>query len=117
MLLVRDASGKLQQAAQNDKIVPCAQCGGMMGDPFGYVRIDKDGFTVLNEGGSRERWSNEYTFQYSAGKKDWLLSKVVHSAYDTISSQNKITESSQADFGTKSFTTFDPADLPSTGID
>jgi hypothetical protein len=117
VLLVRDASGQLQQAAQNDKIVPCARCGGMMGDPFGYVRIDKGGFTVLNEGGSRERWSNEFTFQYSADKKDWLLSKVVRSAYDTISSQNKITESSQADFGTKEFAAFDPADLPSASID
>ena len=117
VLLVRDASGQLHKAAQNDKIVPCARCGGMMGDPFGYIRIDKSGFTVLNEGGSRERWSDEFTFRYSPESKDWALSKVVRSAYDTISSQNKTTESSQSDFGIKKFAAFDPADLPSAGIE
>lgn len=51
LILIRNATGPLQKVAQNDKIVPCARCGGIAGDPFSYLQIGKDSFTAVSEGG------------------------------------------------------------------
>ena len=110
VLLVRDAGGQLQVSAQNDKVVPCSTCGGLLGDPYGYARIDKDGFTVVIEGGSRQRWSSEYKFQYSA--QNWYLQKAERSAYDQISEQHMEKTFTPADFGQVAFSDFDPSTLP-----
>jgi hypothetical protein len=111
LLLTLDSAGKLQKAKQNDRIVPCAQCGGMAGDPFGYARVDKGGFTVLIEGGSRERWSDEYAFKYSAEQQDWLLDKAVRAVTDTETGEEKHIELTSKDFGTIRFEEFDPETL------
>lgn len=116
VLLVRDASGQLQKARQNDKIVPCARCGGVAGDPFGYVRVEQGAFTALNEGGSRERWSSEYTFRYSADNKDWLLDKVTRTVSDTISGQDRQTALEKNDLGSITFEDFDPSKLPAADM-
>lgn len=111
LLLMRDSAGKLQKAKQNDRLVPCAQCGGMTGDPFGYVWVDKGGFTALIEGGSRERWSDEYAFKYSAEQQDWLLDKAVRTVTDTETGEEKRIELTGKDFGMIRFEEFDPATL------
>ena len=112
LLLTRDGTGKLQKVGKNDRIIPCVQCGGMAGDPFGYVQVGEGRFTVLTEGGSRERWSNEYTFKYSAGEQDWLLDKTVRTMTDTETGEEKHIELTSNEFGTIRFETFDPAILP-----
>jgi hypothetical protein len=112
LLLMRDSAGKLQKAKQNDRLIPCAQCGGMAGDPFGYVRVDRGGFTALVEGGSRERWSDEYAFKYSAEQQDWLLDKAVRTVTDTETGEEKHIELTGKDFGTIRFEEFDPKTLP-----
>lgn len=112
LLLTRDSAGKLQKVKQNDRLVPCAQCGGMAGDPFGYVRVGKGGFTALIEGGSRERWSDEYTFKYSGEQQDWLLDKAVRTVTDTETGEEKHIELTGKDFGTIRFEEFDPKTLP-----
>lgn len=109
MLLVRDTSGQLRKVAQNDVLVPCAKCGGLMGDPFGYVRIGSAEFVIVIEGGSRQRWSSEYTFRYLAQSNDWYLQEAVRSAYDQISEDGLSKTFTQEDFGRISFTEFDPS--------
>jgi hypothetical protein len=112
LLLIRDANGVLQKVGQNDTIVPCSRCGGLLGDPFGYIRIDKDGFTVVIEGGSRQRWSSEYTFQYTAQSNDWHLWKVERGAYDQISEERISKTFTRGDFGQIAFSDFDPSEIP-----
>lgn len=112
LLLIRGADGRLQKAARNDKIVPCAECGGVLGDPFGHVRIDRNGFTIVTEGGSRQRWSNQYEFQYVARLGDWHLRKVERDAYDTITEVGISRTFTQEDFGQVAFSGFDPSVVP-----
>ena len=112
LLLIRDANGALQKAAQNDRIVPCSKCGGLLGDPFGYMRIDGDDFTLVVEGGSRQRWSSEYTFGYAAQSNDWYLRKVERGAYDQISEERVSKTFTQEDFGQVAFSDFDPSKIP-----
>jgi hypothetical protein len=112
VLVVPDASGHLQKAASNDRIVPCATCGGVAGDPYGYTRVSKGEFTIVNGGGSRERWSDEYTFTWSAAKKDWLASHVLRKASDGDTGKEKQVDLSARELGEVSFKDFDPSHLP-----
>jgi hypothetical protein len=112
LLLVRNASGTLQQATQNNKIVPCAQCGGIAGDPFGYIRLKSNGFTIVNGGGDREHWTNEYTFTYSSASRNWLLDHVLLRVVDKENGREKHRELTAKDLGAIKFQDFDPSTLP-----
>ncbi|WP_099560781.1 hypothetical protein, partial [Stenotrophomonas maltophilia] len=69
LLLLGDATGRWQLAARNDKLVPCSTRGGIAGDPFAYVTIEDGAFSVITNGGSRERWSSVYTFRYAPAEQ------------------------------------------------
>jgi hypothetical protein len=75
LLLVRQADGRLKQARRNDRLVYCATCGGMMGDPYQGIEVAPGRFTVTHYGGSAWRWSAVYSFAYDAAKKDWFLDR------------------------------------------
>lgn len=111
LLIVRDGAGKLQKIGKNDRLVPCAQCGGMAGDPFGYIQVGEGQFTVVTEGGPRERWSDEYAFKYSIEQQDWLLDKAVRTVTDTETGEEAHIELNGKDFGTIRFEEFDPKTL------
>jgi hypothetical protein len=112
ILLIQDASGALHKSAENARIVPCARCGGLAGDPYAYSRIEKGQFTISVSGGSRERWGDDFTFRYAADRKTWLLDKVVRELTDTQTEQHKALELAPRDFGPVPFADFDPANLP-----
>ena len=116
LLLVRDATGTLQKTAQNDKIVPCAQCGGIAGDPYSYTQLADNGFTIVTEGGSRQHWSNEYTFAYSAEQKDWLLREVKREVVDQDTGKQKKLDLTPQQFGVIKFKDFDPSTLPTVEL-
>ncbi len=112
ILLTQDEGGELHKAAENTHIVPCANCGGMAGDPYAFSRIEKGQFTLSISGGSRERWADDFTFRYAPDSKTWLLDKVVRELTDTQSEQHKQLELTAKDFGQVAFADFDPAKLP-----
>ncbi|HEY4093542.1 MAG TPA: hypothetical protein VGN46_18690 [Luteibacter sp.] len=112
LLVVPDPSGHLQKAASNARIVPCATCGGVTGDPYGYTKVAKGQFTIVTGGGSRERWSDEFTFTWSAAKRDWLASHVVRRVSDPDSGKDKQVDLSAKDLGDVAFKDFNPSHLP-----
>jgi len=116
LLLIRDTANRLQKVAQNDKIVPCAQCGGIVGDPYSYTQIANNSFTLVTEGGSREHWSNEYTFIYSPEQKDWLLHEVKREVTDQESSKKRQLDMTSKDLGVVTFKDFNPSTLPSVEL-
>jgi uncharacterized protein YecT (DUF1311 family) len=117
VLLTRNAGGQLQKVAQNDKIVPCAKCGGThMDDPFSFMRIAKNRFFIITDGGSRERWSDTYVFEYSAARKDYILSDVRRRISDDLSDKNKKIDLSSKDFGSINLSSFDPKILPNISM-
>lgn len=111
-VLVRDEAGKLREAASNGRLVPCATCGGIAGDPYGYIRIEHGSFTVAIGGGSRERWSDEFTFTYEAARKNWFVTHVVRNVEDQDTGKHKTVALDRADLGDVSFDDFDPTRLP-----
>lgn len=112
LLLVRDDDGGLRLARTNQRIVPNASCGGVAGDPFGYVSLEMGGFTIVNGGGSRERWSDEYTFVYAPERADWFVSKVTRQVSDSETGLEKRIDLTPVEFGAVAFHDFDPADIP-----
>lgn len=112
VLMKRDARGRLQQAAENARIVPCARCGGIAGDPYGYARIEGGTFTVAVSGGSRERWFSDYVFRYAAEHGTWQLDRVVRGVTDTQTGVQKHAELTAVDLGQVEFSQFDPETLP-----
>ena len=111
LVLDHPGTGSEKQVGRNDLLIPCAQCGGMAGDPFGYIQVNEGRFTVLTEGGSRERWSNEYTFKYSAEQQDWLLEKTVWTMADTETGEERRIELTSKEFGSIRFDELVPETL------
>src|SRR5688572_25581718 len=83
LIFVREANGSLSLAARNDLVAFCKNCGGAFGDPFEGVVIRGTRFTVMNYGGSNDRWSYSYTFNYSRRDKTWQLVRVEESHFHT----------------------------------
>jgi hypothetical protein len=81
ILLIRQNNNTLKTIKRNDKLIYCAQCGGMMGDPFQGITITPKGFSVSFYGGSAWRWSIDYQFNYSRKDQTWQLVKVTESSF------------------------------------
>ncbi|APG04864.1 hypothetical protein BJI69_13820 [Luteibacter rhizovicinus DSM 16549] len=112
VLLLRDPTGQFKRVSENGRLVPCSRCGGAAGDPYAYSRVGKGQFTVVVGGGSRERWSDEYSFTYQATKRDWFVSSVTRKVFDTETEKEKHIDLTTQELGTISFTDFDPSHLP-----
>lgn len=112
LLLVRGADGQLHKMAENDKLVPCAKCGGIAGDPFAFARVQRGSFEIATGGGSRERWSNFYTFTYSPARTAWIPSKVERGVVDTVTEKDRHITLTSKDLGSIDFMNIDPEKLP-----
>lgn len=111
-VVIRDAQGQLRPVAQNNKLVPCARCGGVAGDPFSSARIESGRFTVVIEGGSREHWWSEYQFKYAPKLDAWLVDKVVRGASDSLTGRTRKAAFSAQRLGAVEFSKFDPGSVP-----
>jgi hypothetical protein len=110
LILIREASGKLSLAARNNQVSYCKNCGGAMGDPFQGVKIRRTGFSVLNAGGSSDRWDEEYTFGYSRRDKTWQLVRVEENSFSAFKPDKIKTTilTPPKSFGLINFADFDP---------
>ena len=111
LILVREAGGTLRQAARNDVVVYCRNCGGVFGDPFAGVEIRGTRFTINNYGGSNSRWSYSYTFDYSRRDGTWQLVRVVDESFHALDPKNTTRRRTYAppkDFDLVNFADFDP---------
>jgi hypothetical protein len=117
LLLVRDAKGALKLAKRAAKAVFCRECGGIMGDPFQAVSVQKGRFTIEHYGGSAWRWSASYTFAWSRRDQSWQLVRVESSSFHATEPEKMETtiETPPKDFGLIDVTDFDPEDYLGKG--
>ena len=100
LVLTRQADGSLKQVAQNDYVVYCADCGGVMGDPFQGLVIKDGYFSVEHFGGSRWKWLNVTTFKYDPAIDNWLLHRFGSESYDGFKPDSVVISSkTKKDFG------------------
>jgi hypothetical protein len=95
MILLGLKNGGYELAVRNDNAILCVMCGGVLGDPFSDISVNKTVFTIEHFGGSSSRWARYSTFQYDSAKKDWLWAKdgtELSSAHDPEYSETEYIE-------------------------
>lgn len=108
LLITQNADATYQLAARNDSIVGCKKCGGSF-DPLAGITIKNSFFTLEQEGGSRERWTNYITFRYDSNRKTWILHRIDETGIDTLDANDEnISQKVRTakNFGTVLFTDF-----------
>lgn len=118
LLLIRDAKDSLSLAARNDVVALCKVCGGAFGDPFEGVVIEGTRITVMNYGGSADRWSYNYTFNYSRRDRNWQLVNVEESYFNTHDPERSKRLSKYTPprhYGLITFADFDPSSFKGKG--
>ncbi len=101
-----------------------------MGDPLESLSAAKGELKLRFEGGSRELWSSEYSFDYSSrelwsseysfdympGNKQWRLVSIVHHGLDRLEGRSVERQQDLSRADTVFLERFDPADYPADAI-
>ena len=117
MVITWKEGGGYEVAARNNKLVPCKTCGGISGDPFGYMNIQPGGVIhLLVEGGSREHWSSEYFFKFNESQKNWSIEKILMESSDSESGKSISRKYLPQDVQQGEFSAFDPNALAAPTI-
>jgi hypothetical protein len=113
LLLIGQGNGQYKQVARNDQLVYCADCGGMMGDPYSGITIKKGYFSIEHLGGSAWRWTRITTFKYSPTDSTWYLHRDGGDYYhSTEPEKTKRSVRTVKDFGRIEFQAFFPDATP-----
>jgi hypothetical protein len=117
LVLLNGEDGKLREAARNERVVLCSNCGGVMGDPFVGIEAGAGSFTVMHYGGSSWRWSTNVKFAYSRKDRAWQLVRVEESSFHASDPDKEKVEvaTPPRDFGKIDFKDFDPAKWKGVG--
>lgn len=109
-IAVAERGGALRVVKTNRKLVRCAQCGGMMGDPFTALSAEKNGFSVTHHAGSGWRGTTTVEFRYSSRDRSWQLVRVERSTFHVAKPDEVETEIHRPpkDFGKIDIADFDP---------
>lgn len=110
LILIRDNNNELKQVKRNDKIILGPHDGGMLGDPFVGIQAESKSFSVSHYGGSRWRWSTDYTFRYSRLDDTWQLVRAEESEFDAAHDEGGKTRVlvPPRDYGKIDIADFDP---------
>lgn len=104
--------GRVHELARNDRLVPCARCGGLAGDPYAYSRFDDDGLEIVIGGGSRQRWSSHTRWRRPTHGQHWVLEWVQREVVDTQTGQQRSQKLAASALGSPHLADFDPSTLP-----
>jgi hypothetical protein len=110
VIIVGKRGGGYAIAARSKKAIYCSNCGGVFGDPFAGISVQKKSFTISHYGGSSWRWSNAFTFGYSKRDSRWQLVSVEEGSFrsDEPDSGTTTVRTPPKDFGLIDFEEFDP---------
>jgi hypothetical protein len=118
LILVGQPGGALKEVKRNESIVYCSTCGGAMGDPFVGVEAAPKTFTVSHYGGSAQRWSLEYRFNYSRRDNTWQLVRVTEESFSALEPNKVKTKvyTPPKDYGKIAIEDFDPENWKHRGV-
>ena len=71
VLALRGTDGKLHRSVVSDAAVLDGNEGGVFGDPFESLLIERGAVVIMHYGGSRDRWSYTHRYRYQNGQ--WML--------------------------------------------
>jgi hypothetical protein len=82
VLALRGSDGKLHRSVVSDAAVLDGNEGGVFGDPFDSLLIERGAVVISHYGGSRDRWS--YTHRYRFQNGQWMLIGLTLGNTDTL---------------------------------
>ena len=116
-LITRQSDKSLKLVKENNKVVLCATCGGVMGDPLDAVTAKSRLLMVRHQGGSNTRWVNNVSFGYSHVDNTWQVTRIDEGTWSSVE-PNKITRvrfTPPKDFGKIDIADFDPENYKGVG--
>jgi hypothetical protein len=118
LILSRDKEDRLRVLESNDRVIPCAKCGGQF-DPLAGIEVKDDEFAVRLSGGTGWRWKREYRFQYSTRDHFWRITRVEEEMYhpgDPAGTGSRRVSTVGRQFGVIAFGSFDPESFLGEGF-
>ena len=82
VLALRGSDGKLHRSIVSDAAVLDGDEGGVFGDPFDGLMIERGAVVISHYGGSRDRWSYTHRYRYQNG--GWMLIGLTLGSLDTL---------------------------------
>lgn len=82
VLALRGTDGKLSRSVVNDAAVLDGNEGGVFGDPFAGLAVERGAVVISHYGGSRDRWSFVHRYRYQNGQ--WRLIGLTIGSTDTL---------------------------------
>ena len=82
IVALREGNGSLHRSAVSDNAVLDGNEGGVMGDPFQGVTIERGTIVIQHYGGSRDRWSYTHRYRFQSGQ--WALIGLTEGRMDTL---------------------------------
>lgn len=82
VLAFQGADGKFNRSAVSAEAVLDGDEGGVMGDPFQELKIERGAIVIVHYGGSRNRWGMTNIYRWQQGK--WMLIGLNSSSLDTL---------------------------------
>ncbi len=109
LALFGNGDGSFSMALANSDVIYRADMGGMMGDPFWGLRIERGSIVLEELGGSRERWGEIARYRFRKGK--WRLIGATSTTLDTMDGKATETDRNYLSGKTK-FTEFKNEETP-----
>lgn len=94
-ILTSDNTETYSVAFKSTTVTPAQEAGQMFGEPYNGIEIDSGTFIVRHYGGSRFRWTCDYVFEYSPGKKTWFYTTNYGSIGDMLGEMNDLDSTGQ----------------------
>lgn len=81
----KQADGAYKLSVQSNEYVLLSNEGGIFGDPWDDLRIERGTLLVRFYGGSADRWAYAYRWRFQ--QNDWYLIGFTHTATSTVSNE------------------------------
>ena len=76
--------------AKSEKAILCKDCGGIFGDPFAGIEINKNVLSINHYGGSNWRWGYTHRFRYQ--ENDFFLIGQTSNSYWSVENCDKLND-------------------------
>ncbi|MGA9996235.1 MAG: hypothetical protein WBP93_12525 [Pyrinomonadaceae bacterium] len=86
LLALRGDDGKLHRSVVSDDAVLDGDEGGVLGDPFQDVTVERGAVVIVHYGGSRDRWGYTHRYRFQSGQ--WMLIGLTDESGDTLSPEH-----------------------------
>lgn len=105
-LLLGTADGKFEVKIKNKNATFPQIEGQMFGDPYDGIEIDSGTFVIRHYGGSRYRWTSNFTFEYDPAKAEWYYTQHSSSEMDMLMEDTTVYKASLTVKNRMPFSTF-----------